>query len=65
MAFDVQTLIVLAIVGAASAYVARQVWASIFARKASACGSCRNCGTTEKPRDVFSITTASPGKHTG
>jgi hypothetical protein len=50
-----QNLIVLAIVAGATVYVARKVWSSIFARKASVCGSCRNCGTTQKPGEVFSI----------
>jgi len=55
MTLDWQNLIVLAIVAGATAYVARMVWSSIFARKASACGGCRNCGTIQKPGEVFSI----------
>lgn len=56
MSWDWQNLIVLAIVAAAAGYLARLGWTSIVARRRSACGSCRNCGPEEKPRDVFSIT---------
>ncbi len=55
MHLDSQNLLVLAIVAAAVVYVARLAWTSITARKASACGACRNCGTSEKAQDVFSI----------
>jgi hypothetical protein len=65
MNLDWQNLIVLAIVAAAAVYIARLAWTSITARKASACGACRNCGTSEKTQDVFSITSQSSTKRAG
>lgn len=60
MNLDWQNLIVLAIVAGAAAYIARLGWASFVARKASACGGCRNCAADKNPRDVFSIEAHQP-----
>ncbi len=65
MQLDYQNLLVLAIVAAAVVYVARLAWTSITARKASACGACRNCGSSEKAQDVFSIASQDSSERAG
>ncbi len=65
MHLDWQNLLVLAIIAAAVVYITRLAWTSITARKASACGACRNCGPSEKPHDVFTIATQPAGKQSG
>lgn len=62
MTFDWQNLIVLLIVAAAAVYVARLAWTSIVAKRANACGGCRNCATSEKTPEVFNLTSQPMGK---
>ena len=62
MNWDWQNLIVLAMVAVAAGYVVRLTWTSVLARRQSACGNCRNCGSEDQPRDVFSITSPASGE---
>ncbi|MGD9722179.1 MAG: hypothetical protein AB7O59_11950 [Pirellulales bacterium] len=57
MTFDWQTTGVLAIVGAASVYLARVLWHSVIRRRAAACGSCGTCpaGQTNGQPQVVEI----------
>lgn len=42
---DWQNMIVLVVVAAAIAYLARVAWLSVARRRAAACGGCGNCPT--------------------
>ncbi len=55
MTIDWQTITVLAIVAAATVYLARATWQTVVRRKAAACGSCSSCPAGEEEPPVVAI----------